>query len=192
MRISDWSSDVCSSDLLRCRACVKLLPTCRTSRCQVRVVPAAGCWDVSNACLALRRYETDRLPSLLPLYRERGDGDRWRPSPVAHILARRRLKARTFRCTFMSMQPFHFFAQERRLFGVLHPAVGSTRAQVLMCPPLLHEHTRSYRFFSQMAGRLAADGVACLRFDFHGTGDRPDERRVGKACVSTCRYRWAP
>lgn len=71
----------------------------------------------------------------------------------------------------MSMQPFHFFAQERRLFGVLHPAVGSTRAQVLMCPPLLHEHTRSYRFFSQMAGRLAADGVACLRFDYHGTGD---------------------
>src|SRR3546814_7757064 len=135
MRISAWSSDVCSSDL---------------SRCQGRVVPAAGCWDVSNACLALRRYETDRLPSLLPLYRERGDGDRWRPSPVAHILARRRLKARTFRCTFMSMQPFHFFAQERRLFGALHPAVGSTRAQVLMCPTLLHEHTRSYRFFSQM------------------------------------------
>src|SRR3546814_19955543 len=71
----------------------------------------------------------------------------------------------------MSMQPFHFFAQERRLFGVLHPAVGTTRAQVLMCPPLLHEHVRSYRFFSQMAGRLAADGVACLRFDYHGTGD---------------------
>src|SRR3546814_15952226 len=97
---------------------LKLLPTCLTSRCQVRVVPAAGCWDVSNACLALSRYATDRLPSLLPLYRERGDGDRWRPSPVAHILARRRLKARTFRCTFMSMQPFNFFEQrseERRV-----------------------------------------------------------------------------
>src|SRR3546814_20876112 len=88
---------------------LKLLPTCRTSRCQVRVVPAAGCWDVSNACLALRRYATDRLPSLLPLYRERGDGDRWRPSPVAHILARRRLNARPFRCTFISLQPFPFF-----------------------------------------------------------------------------------
>src|SRR3546814_12238742 len=81
MRISDWSSDVCSSDL-------------------------------------------DRLPSLLPLYRERGDGDRWRPSPVAHILARRRLNARTFRCTFMSMQPFHFFAQERRLFRSEERRVG--------------------------------------------------------------------
>src|SRR3546814_17164110 len=69
------------------------------------------------------------------------------------------------------MQPFHFFAQERRLFGVLHPAVGSTRAQVLMCPPLLHEHPRSYRFFSQMAERLAAHGGACLRFDFPGAGD---------------------
>src|SRR3546814_15057778 len=111
------------------------------------------------------------MPSLLPLYRERGDGDRWRPSPVAHILARRRLKARTFRCTFMSMQPFHFFAQERRLFGVLHPAVGSTRDQVLMCPPLLNEHTRSYRFFSQMAGLLGDDGVACLSLNYPGNGD---------------------
>src|SRR3546814_12621199 len=24
------------------------------------------------------------------------------------------------------------------------------------------------------------------------TGDRSDERRVGKECVSTCRYRWSP
>lgn len=71
----------------------------------------------------------------------------------------------------MNMQPFYFHAQERRLFGVLHPAAGTTRALVLMCPPLLHEHARSHRFFSQMAGRLAADGVACLRFDYHGTGD---------------------
>ena len=71
----------------------------------------------------------------------------------------------------MSMQPFYFRAHERRLFGVLHPAVGQTRALVLMCPPLLHEHARSHRFFSQVAGRLAADGVACLRFDYHGTGD---------------------
>jgi len=71
----------------------------------------------------------------------------------------------------MRMQPFHFWAQERRLFGVLHPAEGTARALVLMCPPLLHEHVRSHRFFSQMADRLAADGVACLRFDYHGTGD---------------------
>src|SRR3546814_17746734 len=102
-----------------------------TSRCQVRVVPAAGCWDVSNACLDLRRYETDRLPSLLPLYRERGDGDRWRPSPVAHIPARRRLKARTFRCTLLTIQPFHFFAKERRVLGVLLPPVGYPPSPVL-------------------------------------------------------------
>lgn len=57
------------------------------------------------------------------------------------------------------------------MFGVLHSAVGPTRALVVMCPPLLHEHARSHRFFSQMAGRLADDGVACLRFDYHGTGD---------------------
>lgn len=71
----------------------------------------------------------------------------------------------------MSMQPFYFSAQERRLFAAMHPASGSTRALVLMCPPLLHEHMRSYRFFAQLAGRLAAGGVACLRFDYYGTGD---------------------
>ncbi|MGH8816051.1 MAG: serine aminopeptidase domain-containing protein [Achromobacter pestifer] len=75
----------------------------------------------------------------------------------------------------MSMMPFYFRAQDRRLFGVLHPADGPPRALVLMCPPLLHEHSRSYRFFSQLAGRLAGDGVACLRFDYHGTGDSEGE-----------------
>ena len=69
------------------------------------------------------------------------------------------------------MQPFYFNVQGRALFGVLHPAMGSVRGLVLMCPPLLHEDVRSHRFFSQLAGRLAEAGLACLRFDYHGTGD---------------------
>jgi hypothetical protein len=40
-----------------------------------------------------------------------------------------------------------------------------------MCPPLLHEQVRSYRFFSQVATQLAEAGIACLRFDYFGTGD---------------------
>jgi alpha-beta hydrolase superfamily lysophospholipase len=73
-----------------------------------------------------------------------------------------------------AMQPFYFQAQGRSLFAVFHPSVDA-RALVLMCPPLLHEHVRSYRFFSQLADRFAVDGVACLRFDYYGTGDSGGE-----------------
>jgi hypothetical protein len=69
------------------------------------------------------------------------------------------------------MHAFHFGTAQRRLFGAFHPAQGTTRGLVLLCPPLLHEHMRSYRFFSQMADRLAEAGLACLRFDYFGTGD---------------------
>lgn len=71
----------------------------------------------------------------------------------------------------MTLQPLHFGPPSRRLFGVHHPARGAARAALLMCPPLLHEHVRSYRFFSQLADRFAEDGAACLRFDYYGTGD---------------------
>src|SRR3546814_12409444 len=36
--------------------------------------------------------------------------------------------------------------------------------------------------------RQAAEAIARL----HGLRDRSEERRVGKECVSTCRYRWSP
>jgi hypothetical protein len=69
------------------------------------------------------------------------------------------------------MQAFHFGPMQRRLFGAFHPAKGAARGLVLLCPPLLHEHMRSYRFFSQLSDRLAEAGLACLRFDYFGTGD---------------------
>jgi hypothetical protein len=71
----------------------------------------------------------------------------------------------------MSLHPVHFGPPARRLFGLHHPARGHARANLLMCPPLLHEHVRSYRFFSQLADRFADAGIACLRFDYFGTGD---------------------
>lgn len=69
--------------------------------------------------------------------------------------------------------PFHFGPADRRLFGIYHPPQGNPRGAVLMCPPLLHEHQRSYRFFAGIAAQLAAAGLACMRFDYHGTGDSP-------------------
>lgn len=69
------------------------------------------------------------------------------------------------------IEAFHFGPAERRLFGVFHAASDVPMASVLICPPLLHEHARSYRFFAGVAGLLAESGLACLRFDYHGTGD---------------------
>lgn len=70
---------------------------------------------------------------------------------------------------------FHFGPDDRRLFGVFHPADGFAQAAVLLCPPLLHELQRSYRFFAGVAGLLAGSGLACLRFDYFGTGDSAGE-----------------
>src|SRR3546814_17573390 len=43
-------------------------------------------------------------------------------------------------------------------------------------------------------GKLAADKVHSLHpiRAFVDHGDRSEERRVGKECVSTCRSRWSP
>lgn len=60
----------------------------------------------------------------------------------------------------------------RRLYAALHCPQGETsRTGVLLVPPLLHELPRSRRLCTQIAARLAAFGLPCLRFDFHGTGD---------------------
>lgn len=70
------------------------------------------------------------------------------------------------------MAPGFFGVDDRRLFCVRHlPRKERADAVVLMCPPLLHEHMRSYRFFSQLAGMIADRGMACVRFDYFGTGD---------------------
>src|SRR3546814_19796508 len=42
-----------------------------------------------------------------------------------------------------------------------------------------------------MATMLSDWGYIVLRFDFRGCGQRSEERRVGKECVSTCRSRWS-
>ena len=63
---------------------------------------------------------------------------------------------------------------DRQLYSVFHPSsgeCGQTRVGVLFVPALLHEQPRSRRLATQIAEQLSQYGLACLRFDFHGTGD---------------------
>lgn len=69
-------------------------------------------------------------------------------------------------------QPFWIAAGGRRLYAALHPASAPPCPIGVVCvPPLLHEQPRSRRFVTEVASGLAARGVPCLRFDFHGSGD---------------------
>jgi uncharacterized protein len=66
--------------------------------------------------------------------------------------------------------PF-FFGADGGLFGMYHAPATPPRRAVLMCPPLGQELIRTHRLHRQLAQQLAAQGVAVLRFDYHGTGD---------------------
>ena len=80
------------------------------------------------------------------------------------------------------MTPFLFGPPQRRLFGLFHPADTRKAAApfaVLLCNPFGHEALRSHRFYRLMAERLSRQGVAVLRFDYHGTGDSPGEDEDG-------------
>jgi alpha/beta superfamily hydrolase len=66
--------------------------------------------------------------------------------------------------------PF-FFGPDTGLFGMYHaPSVPARRA-MLMCPPLGQDLIRCHRLYRQLAQSLAEEGMAVLRFDYHGTGD---------------------
>lgn len=60
----------------------------------------------------------------------------------------------------------------RSLYAALHrPRDGGASVGAICVPPLLHEQPRSRRFLTEAASALAAAGMPCLRFDFHGSGD---------------------
>jgi hypothetical protein len=67
-------------------------------------------------------------------------------------------------------QPLWIGDASRQLYAALHPAPGA-RVGIVMAPPLLHEQPRSRRVLVEIASRLAESGLACLRFDYFGTGD---------------------
>jgi len=59
------------------------------------------------------------------------------------------------------------------LYGVFHPSGvrGARPRAVLFCNPFGQEAVRIHRFFCVLADRLARAGVACLRFDYHASGE---------------------
>lgn len=63
------------------------------------------------------------------------------------------------------------FGTNAALFGVYHPPEGEARLGVVFCPPFAEEKKCSYRTFTTAARTFALAGVACLRFDYFGTGD---------------------
>ncbi len=67
---------------------------------------------------------------------------------------------------------FYFESGGRSLFAWLHrPAHAVAEHGVLICPPLGHEQVHSHRALRHLADRLAAQGFAVVRLDYHGTGD---------------------
>lgn len=77
-----------------------------------------------------------------------------------------------------TMTPALIGPPARPLFALWHEVPGATRA-VLLCAPFGHEAIRSHRLHRVLADRLAADGIAVLRFDYHATGDSPGEDEEG-------------
>lgn len=69
-----------------------------------------------------------------------------------------------------------FGAPEREMLGILTlPDELPARAAWLLCNPFGQEAVRSKPLYRILAERLAREGSAALRFDFHGTGDSPGE-----------------
>ena len=68
-----------------------------------------------------------------------------------------------------------FGPRERPLLGWLHaPADGVVRGGAVICASVGQEHLSSHRGLATLADRLAAAGVAALRYDHPGAGDSAD------------------
>ena len=75
------------------------------------------------------------------------------------------------------MEPRLLRHGDGQLFVARHRGIGPPRARLLLCPPLLQEQIRSYRFLSQLAGQWARHGVETVRFDYRGSGDSSGSTR---------------
>jgi alpha-beta hydrolase superfamily lysophospholipase len=90
----------------------------------------------------------------------------------------------------MTGTPVWFGPTERPLFGMVHVPDGNTaRAGVVLCSPLGREDLHVHSTYRALAERLAALGIAVLRFDYDGTGDsagwQHDPARVAAWSAST-------
>jgi alpha-beta hydrolase superfamily lysophospholipase len=67
---------------------------------------------------------------------------------------------------------FYFESGGQSLFAWLHLGADiESEHGVLICSPIGHEQVHSHRALRHLADRLAAQGFAVMRFDYHGTGD---------------------
>lgn len=65
-----------------------------------------------------------------------------------------------------------FFGPGRRLFGCFHAArVRASPRVAVICAPLGYEGIQTDRSMRVLASALAGGGLACLRFDYDGTGE---------------------
>lgn len=80
-----------------------------------------------------------------------------------------------------------FTAQGQRLYGMLHvpdsPAPAHGWPSVVLLHGLTGNRTEAHRSFVLLSRRLAAQGVASLRFDFRGSGESQGD--FGSAAVGT-------
>jgi alpha-beta hydrolase superfamily lysophospholipase len=67
---------------------------------------------------------------------------------------------------------FYFDSEGASLFAWLHTPVGAkTTHGIVLCPPVGHEYVHAHRTLRHLANRLAAQGFAVMRIDYHGVGD---------------------
>ncbi|MEX2375254.1 MAG: alpha/beta fold hydrolase [Dehalococcoidia bacterium] len=70
--------------------------------------------------------------------------------------------------------PFWLPTRGGPLAAWLHqPSSQATGALAVICPPIGFELVHTHRTLRRLADELAAEGVAALRFDYHGTGNSP-------------------
>src|SRR3546814_7600729 len=172
MRISDWSSDVCSSDLRRTRQR-------RTSATkQARVGPRRRAWGEEAPSRQHRQRAVDILqPLRLPV--EAAVDPPRQCGPVARLAQRVEFAP--------PPEPQRHKHRSILLFGKLG-MVDEIKAKVAAHIGIIGPASD----LDQPAPAVE-EAVARLAVTEIGTPlIRSDERRVGKACVSTCRSRWAP
>ena len=79
------------------------------------------------------------------------------------------------------IQPVYFDCQKERLFGMHYKPRQNQESRshaVLICHPLGHEYSRSYRNLQQFSLHLTKAGFDIFRFDYAGTGNssgKPEE-----------------
>src|SRR3546814_12622772 len=80
-----------------------------------------------------------------------------------------------------------FLREANWAHGLLGRRVGCASSLEINADAL--EQVNSY---GQRHGAVVNAAEPQFRFLFYIVGDRSEERRVGKECVSTCRSRWSP